>query len=164
MIHLLIFFFQGIDSMSDYPVTFHYVSVEQMYNLEYYIYHMKPYGIQLRDQDLNAEAVAKPPPTTATTKITTRTSARPTLITRKATTPPIRRTTKAASGNVQQLQNEEAENHNALDLDDHGIALRNQDLVGDKPHKIPLWNKIGDRKLNVRRQKRHSMMKMPNDM
>ncbi|KAH9492928.1 Glycoprotein-N-acetylgalactosamine 3-beta-galactosyltransferase 1 [Bulinus truncatus] len=35
----------GIDSMSNYPITFHYITGEKMYDLEYYLYHIRPYGI-----------------------------------------------------------------------------------------------------------------------
>ena len=48
--------FQGQDSMSDYPITFHYVSTDQMYDLEYYIYHLRAYGIVVRDVNLNPPA------------------------------------------------------------------------------------------------------------
>jgi len=44
---------QGIESISDYAITFHYVNVEQLYNLEFYIYHLRPYGIVSGLQDLN---------------------------------------------------------------------------------------------------------------
>ena len=46
-------YFQGQESISDYPVTFHYVSTDQMYDLEFYTYHLRPYGIAMRDVDLN---------------------------------------------------------------------------------------------------------------
>ena len=51
-----ILFQQGANWMSDYPITFHYVSTQQMYHLEYYIYHLRPYGIESSSQDLNKPA------------------------------------------------------------------------------------------------------------
>ena len=45
--------FQGMGNMSDYAVTFHYIGWEKMYALEYYIYHLRPYGVKNVDEDLN---------------------------------------------------------------------------------------------------------------
>lgn len=47
---------QGIESISDYAITFHYVGVQQLYYLEFYIYHLRPYGIISGLQDLNTGA------------------------------------------------------------------------------------------------------------
>ena len=44
---------QGIDSMSDYAIAFHYVKPGMMYLLEYALYHLRPYGIHLADKELN---------------------------------------------------------------------------------------------------------------
>lgn len=38
-------YFQGLDCCSDYAITFHDTSPNQMYILDYLIYHLKPYGI-----------------------------------------------------------------------------------------------------------------------
>ena len=45
--------FTGMESVSDYPISFHWVSKDTMYMLEYYIYHLRPYGILEGLQDLN---------------------------------------------------------------------------------------------------------------
>ena len=42
--------------MSDYAIGFHYVSPSIIYLLEYFIYHLRPYGIQFIEQDLNKPA------------------------------------------------------------------------------------------------------------
>jgi len=44
---------QGVESISDYAITFHYVSVEQLYNLDFYVYHLRPYGVVSGLQELN---------------------------------------------------------------------------------------------------------------
>ena len=44
---------QGVDSISDYPISFHYILPSRMYALEYFVYHLRPYGIRFGLQDLN---------------------------------------------------------------------------------------------------------------
>ena len=45
--------FQGISSMSDYAIGFHYTSKEVIYLLEYLVYHLRPYGVKFADLELN---------------------------------------------------------------------------------------------------------------
>ena len=45
--------FQGMASMSDYAIGFHYVSLEMCYLLDYAVYHLRPYGVHFVDKDLN---------------------------------------------------------------------------------------------------------------
>ena len=52
--------------MSDYPITFHYMTVDDMYNMEFFTYHLRPYGIINHPQDLN-----RPPPPKASPSTTT---------------------------------------------------------------------------------------------
>ncbi|XP_046555624.1 glycoprotein-N-acetylgalactosamine 3-beta-galactosyltransferase 1-like [Haliotis rubra] len=51
---------KGIESISDYAITFHYVPPQKMYDLEFYIYHLRPYGIVSGTQVLNRKEKVKP--------------------------------------------------------------------------------------------------------
>ncbi|XP_067649807.1 glycoprotein-N-acetylgalactosamine 3-beta-galactosyltransferase 1-like [Haliotis asinina] len=44
---------QGIENISDYAVSFHYLSPSRMLSMEFYIYHLRPYGIRTENQALN---------------------------------------------------------------------------------------------------------------
>ncbi|XP_067649985.1 glycoprotein-N-acetylgalactosamine 3-beta-galactosyltransferase 1-B-like [Haliotis asinina] len=44
---------KGIESISDFAISFHYVPPQKMYDLEFYIYHLRPYGIVSGTQELN---------------------------------------------------------------------------------------------------------------
>ncbi|XP_013419453.1 glycoprotein-N-acetylgalactosamine 3-beta-galactosyltransferase 1-like [Lingula anatina] len=43
----------GIGNVSDHAVTFHYIPPSLMWGLEFYIYHLRPYGIESHSQRLN---------------------------------------------------------------------------------------------------------------
>ncbi len=47
---------QGVANISDYAVSFHYVSPQHMYDLEFYVYHLQPYGIISGLQTLNPKS------------------------------------------------------------------------------------------------------------
>ncbi|KAK7482749.1 hypothetical protein BaRGS_00026047 [Batillaria attramentaria] len=47
----------GIDSLSDYAVSFHYISPPRLYEMEYFVYHLRPFGIIPRPQTLNSENI-----------------------------------------------------------------------------------------------------------
>lgn len=50
---------QGTESVSDYAITFHYVTPQKMQALEFYIYHLSAYGIINGKQDLNKDATQR---------------------------------------------------------------------------------------------------------
>jgi len=49
----LLVYFQGQESISDYAISFHYIPPPKMYALEYFVYHLQPYGIHSASMDLN---------------------------------------------------------------------------------------------------------------
>ena len=42
---MLLYPLQGLESISDYPISFHYIQPDQMYMLEFYTYHLRPFGV-----------------------------------------------------------------------------------------------------------------------
>ncbi|XP_048242079.1 glycoprotein-N-acetylgalactosamine 3-beta-galactosyltransferase 1-like [Haliotis rufescens] len=51
---------KGTENISNYAISFHYVSPQKMQALEFYIYHLRPYGIVSGTKELNRQADVKP--------------------------------------------------------------------------------------------------------
>ncbi|OWF41079.1 Glycoprotein-N-acetylgalactosamine 3-beta-galactosyltransferase 1 [Mizuhopecten yessoensis] len=47
---------KGVDKISDYAISFHYIEPMRMYDLEFFIYHLRPYGVTSGHQHLNLPA------------------------------------------------------------------------------------------------------------
>ncbi|XP_064612313.1 glycoprotein-N-acetylgalactosamine 3-beta-galactosyltransferase 1-like [Liolophura sinensis] len=44
---------KGMGAISDFAVSFHYVQPPMMYDLEFYVYHLRPYGISSHPHDID---------------------------------------------------------------------------------------------------------------
>ena len=53
------FFLQGPEAISDYAISFHYVPPQEMRKMEFFLYHLRPYGISSGLQDLNKHPTKK---------------------------------------------------------------------------------------------------------
>ena len=45
--------FQGMERMSDYAISFHYIASSTMFNFDYFVFYLRPYGIIDGKQTLN---------------------------------------------------------------------------------------------------------------
>ena len=48
---IYLYYFQGKGNMSDYAISFHYMQPLDMYKMEYYVYQLKPYGIERQQNE-----------------------------------------------------------------------------------------------------------------
>lgn len=65
------FIFQGPNCCSDNPVSFHYIQPGQMYDLDYFFYKVRPYGIEHHTEPLPPKIPYVPPAVRVTTVAST---------------------------------------------------------------------------------------------
>jgi len=45
--------FQGMDSISEYTISFHHLTIDELYTFEMLLYQIRPYGVVNKLHDLN---------------------------------------------------------------------------------------------------------------